>query len=185
MGFVVGDRTSVPVSARRALCGEVARADIDIQAADKDRLFASIERAVAKGFGDRREVNQNIVLRQGPAVLDFSKRAFYPTADECIAHHDFTVCQFALFFEGGTLTMLHTTEAVYDLMNNVLMPVEAGVMAEKLSKALRRSRKYARQGFSITPETLAQFVSIATKAKADAHHHEEAQRPGLARPDPG
>lgn len=166
-------------SIRRALCGEDAHADIDIYSASAEAMDACANAAMKAGFLYEREVNHNHVLRRGKTVLDFSKRVFEPTADACIARFDYTICQFALFFEGDTLTMLHTPEAVYDLMNGTLMPVAAG--CANLDLALRRARKYYRQGFAITPNTLSEFVSI-TKANADLDP--QTHRPRIVGPSP-
>lgn len=150
---------------RRAIAAEKSHADVDIYSTSREAADKLKAHALSIGFELRKELEKNSVLILDDdgfgrvIVLDISYRCFDPNPYDCIAKFDFTICQFACFYSDLDLRVAYTHLAMHDLMHQVLMPVPAG--CGNLDLVLKRARKYASQGFQITPQTLELIARIA------------------------
>lgn len=148
---------------------EQSSADIDIYTVGESASALVEKRLVEAGFELAKEVNFNRLfvyhgdIKFGRRIaIDVSRRKHSATPQECLKGFDYTICQFALFFDGPDLIVCYPNEALLDATNNLLMPVATGIPDnEQMKRTLRRSRKYMAQGFEVTHTTLAAFCSIA------------------------
>jgi len=156
-------------SVRRAITGQESRADIDIYTTGDAAADEVADALLKAGFERVKSVRKNTVFRSADAkrfgravLIDLSRRVFHPSPEECINSFDYTICQFALFYDGDDLKVIHTVEAIHDLINGVLMPVPDGIKSgEQMRLSLMRATKYFNQGFIITPQALATMAEIS------------------------
>ncbi len=145
-------------SVRRAVEGVESHADFDVYGT-AEGIAAIRERLTRSGFEIKLVRGKHTLFKRDTFRVDVSERVHYASPEACLGNFDFTICQFAAFYRGDNLRLMHGDFSLLDLAHRTLMPNEPGI--ENWARVLHRVRKYHRQGFEITPLALEGFVRIA------------------------